>query len=293
MGAFAISGSAGGLPSGPTAPGSYPLGTVLTGICNTGGPGGEKGDQITTRFQIFENGTWEPPAASENSAGDSLEGPPCTFKVEDPGLWRIYVTDYHRGGSRTITYYGPYQIGGPSNPCKNGETEVIQVTTPNGGSTDLSKLVGKHFAANQLITFDNDVEIELGDRSIIRATKGSKLKLEGCNESQGEPTKPLVKFGLILGKVWAQVCSALNEKCMNVHISTERVVAGNRGTTFWINYAHGTTTLHVDQGSMTLSPIKGKGKWKTVIVTAGHTATQRGTKAPVVRRAPISLNPPF
>jgi hypothetical protein len=36
--------------------------------------------------------------------------------VEDPGLWRIYVTDYHLGGSRTIPYYGPYQIGGKPNP---------------------------------------------------------------------------------------------------------------------------------------------------------------------------------
>jgi hypothetical protein len=99
MGVFAAPSSA-----APTAPGSYPLGTVLTGECNTGGPAFENGDQITTRFQIFQNGTWDPPAESENSAGDELEGPPCTFRVDDPGLWRIYVTDYHPDGSKTITF---------------------------------------------------------------------------------------------------------------------------------------------------------------------------------------------
>jgi len=286
MGAFAASSSA-----APTPPGSYPLGTELTGICLTNPE--PLTEQIRTRFQIFQNGVWEPPAESENSAANELTEPPCTEKIDSPGLWRIFVTHYHPDGSKSIEYFGPYQIGGPSNPCKNDETEIVAVHTNNGGTTNLSRLVGKHFASNQIVLFDNDVEIELGNKSVIRATKGSRLKIEGCNEEMAEHDKPLVKFGLVLGKIWAKVCSALNEKCMDVHISTERVVAGNRGTIFWMSNSHGVTAAHVDEGSITLTPVKGKGKWKTVIVKAGHTATQRGSKAPVVRRAPIDLNPPF
>lgn len=286
MGLFAAPSSA-----APTPPGSYPLGTELTGICLTNPEPGT--EQIRTRFQIFQNGVWEPPAESENSALNELTEPPCTEKIERPGLWRIYVTHYYPGGGKSIEYFGPYQIGGPSDPCKNDETEVVAVSTPNGGTTDLSRLVGKHFTSNQILSFDNDVEIELGDKTLIRATKGSRLKIEGCNEEVTNHHKPLVKFGLILGAIWAKVCSALNQKCMTVEIKTERVVAAVRGTIFWMSESHGVTTTHVDEDSVALSPVKGKGKWKTIIVTAGHTATQHGTKAPVVRRAPINLSPPF
>jgi hypothetical protein len=286
MGAFAASSSA-----APTPPGSYPLGTELTGICLTNPE--PLTEQIRTRFQVFKDGVWEPNPETENSALNELTEPPCTEKIESPGLYRIYVTHYYPGGGKSVEYFGPYQIGGPSNPCKNDETEVVAVNTPNGGTTDLSKLVGKHFTSNQILSFDNDVEIELGNKSLIRATKGSRLQIEGCNEEVANHDKPLVKFGLVLGKIWAKVCSALNEKCMDVHISTERVVAGNRGTIFWMSNSHGVTAAHVDEGSITLTPVKGKGKWKTVIVKAGHTATQRGSKAPVVRRAPVDLNPPF
>jgi hypothetical protein len=168
------------------------------------------------------------------------------------------------------------------------------VKTLNGEPTPLTSLVGKHFTVNQLLTFDNDTEIELGDKSFIRATKGSKIKLDGCKVFTEEPggRKARDMFELILGKIWAKVCKALESDCGTPGIKTERVVAGVRGTIFWIAYANGVSTVHVDQGSVSLSPVPGKGKWKTVIVAAGHTATQRGTKAPVLRRAPINLNPP-
>jgi ferric-dicitrate binding protein FerR (iron transport regulator) len=161
------------------------------------------------------------------------------------------------------------------------------VKTPNGGSTSLTILIGKHFTANQLITFDNDTEIELGDKSFIKLTKGSKIKLDGCSFSSGSTT-PFIRFSLLLGKIWSKVVP----NSEHMQIKTERTVNGVRGTIFWVAYAHGVSTLHVDRGSVSLSPVSGKGRWKTVIVTAGHTATQRGTKAPVVRRAPINLNPP-
>ena len=70
-------------------------------------------------------------------------------------------------------------------------------------------------------------------------------------------------------------------------------MAGNRGTTFWISNIKGVTKVHVDKGSVTLNPLKGKGKWKQVIVAAGHTATQKGNKAPTVKKAPVSSTPPF
>ncbi len=161
--------------------------------------------------------------------------------------------------------------------------------TPSGGSTSLTSLIGGHFTANQRITFDNDVEITLGDGSLMSATKGSKIKLEGCSFPKEAPTQFLIKFGLILGKIWAKTPA----KAQHLEIKTERTVNGIRGTVFWVAYAHGVSTLHVDSDSVSLSPVPGKGKWKTVIVAAGHTATQSGTKAPVVRRAPINLNPPF
>lgn len=96
-----------------------------------------------------------------------------------------------------------------------------------------------------------------------------------------------IRFGLILGAIWAKIPG----KVEHVNISTERVVAGNRGTTFWISNVKGVTRVHVDSGSVTLSPVRGK--WKMVIVSKGHTATQKGSKAPTVNRAPVTSTPPF
>jgi hypothetical protein len=267
----------------PAAGGSYPAGTTFPGVCveNLTNPNYAS----TSVYEIYSTSshTW---VTNSDWMGPSTRG--CEATLREPGLWRLRID----GPEESVSYGPEFRIVAAT-PCDNDETEIANVTTTNGGLTHLTTLIGEHFTANQTITFDNDVEIELGDKTLIRATKGSEIKMEGCSLFKNEPTKPRLEFRLLLDKIWSRVCSVLNEKCMHEEIRTERVVAGNRGTTFWMNFAHGVTTVHVDQGSMVLNPVRGKGKWKQVIVTAGHTATQRGTRAPVVRRAPINSHPPF
>jgi len=274
-----------GRPTGQLPPGSYPVGTVVTGICHVGaGPGTE---DIITRFQEFKNGAWDPPAASENSAGPELTRPPCTWKVASPGLWRIYVTDYHPNGKQTISYIGPYRIGeAAANPCTGKDTEVVSVSTPNGGTSGLDDLQGHHLSANQTLTATADVNLDFGDGSRIAIEAGSSFKMDGCSQPSAPGLTYTEQFSLLLGKIWSKITPDSH----NVNIRTERVVAGNRGTIFWISYvkAGQITTLHVDEGSVWM-----RSNGRTITITAGHTATQQGTRPAVVRPAPINTKPPF
>ena len=150
---------------------------------------------------------------------------------------------------------------------------------------------GSLLTAGQTITADQNVELQFGDGAILRLEKGASFKVQSCTWTH-VPAKPLpfkIQFGLILGAIWAKVPGQVE----HVNIGTPGATLGVRGTRFWISNLKGVTKVHVDKGSVTLDPPKGKGKWKQVIVAAGHTATQKGSKAPTVKKAPVSSTPPF
>ena len=53
-----------------------------------------------------------------------------------------------------------------------------------------------------------------------------------------------MELGLFLGSIWAHVTKAVGNN-QAYRIQTERVVAGNRGTIFWITDTRSSTTLLV------------------------------------------------
>jgi hypothetical protein len=297
LGLAGASAGAAGLATAQTAqdvlpPGAYPVGTVLKGVCQIGGTEASGGpDQITTRFQIYKNGAWDPPADSENSAGDELTDPAdCTERIDDPGLWRIYVTDYHwQDGSRTITYYGPYKIGGTA--CNSDEAAITSVSTASGAPTSLSALAGSHMFVGQTITADQDVELQLGDGSLLRITKGSSFGVDSCAPIPKEHNDWKVDLGLFLGKIWAKIAPNSGQHqfetpCTPTPIDDCRKVAGVRGTILQVSFTKpNRTVVQAIKDSVTLQRA-GRGGFvgKQWTLKAGQTATWVGTKAPVIKR---------
>ena len=276
-----VSGAA--LPPTPAAGQSYPAGTTFKGVCEIN-PAHESWGYTTSQFESHEDSYGKPAGWGRGATGIMMgPGPPCTDTLLYPGLWRLHIH------APTGDSYGPtFKIVAATTPCTGDENTIMDVATPDGSPAPLAELLGTVMSVGQTITASQDVDLTMGDGAILRLYKGASFKVESCSWSK-EGTRPTPfkeRLRLLLGKIWASVPG--NKEHIEVH--TERAVAGNRGTTFWISSLHGVTTLHVDKGSALLSPLKGK--WKPVIVTAGHTATQRGTKAPVIRRAPISLQPP-
>ena len=157
--------------------------------------------------------------------------------------------------SETWTFEPPLK-----KPCTNKESQITDVSTPNGQSTSLGELKGSGFYPGQTISADQPVELDLADGSVIRIDQGSSLTIEDCSEPGGpEPATPAkVKFALLLGAIWAKVTHAVGSP-QAYEVKTERVVAGNRGTTFWMTNTRTLTTLHVVQGSMWIQGQRARG----------------------------------
>ncbi len=94
-----------------------------------------------------------------------------------------------------------------------------------------------------------------------------------------------MELGLFLISMWAHVTKAIGSS-QAYRVQTERTVAGNRGTIFWITDTKKATTLHVDTDSMWIQGLRrGHAYGKKWIVKAGQTATwKQGAAKPLIRR---------
>jgi hypothetical protein len=288
--------SAAAAPVTPAAGATYRVGTSIQGVCDMSG--GDAGFTYTTLLPKSPDGSWYPPKVGDSSQPPTYrisEG--CTELLDSPGEYRVYLVHYDtrsaaEGGcgcvDQVILEAQFTVVAGGANPCEGKENQIVSVTTESGAPSDLQALQGSLLTAGQTLKADQNVTLTFGDGAILSLEQGSSFKIQGCDWTrQKEPTPFTVRLGLVLGAIWAKVSS--KDEHLNVH--TERVVIGNRGTTFWVSYLKGVTTVHVDSGSVVLTPVKGT--WKAVTVTKGRTARQRGTAAPVVKKAPISNKPPF
>lgn len=288
---LSVTGSASAAPATPFPGASYRVGTKFAGACSedqaTYGY-----DGLSSQFQSNADSYGHTVGWGRGATGIWMgpgPGPLCADTLLYPGLWRLHMKSEALGDQ----YGSPFRlVDGGANPCEGKDNEITAVGADTPGlTTNLSGLRGSLLTDGQTITADQNVELQFGDGAILRLEKGASFKVQSCTwthvPARPEPFK--IQFGLFLSAIWAKVPG----KVEHVNISTERVVAGNRGTTFWISNIKGVTKVHVDKGSVTLNPLTGKGKWKQVIVAAGHTATQKGSKAPTVRKAPVSSTPPF
>lgn len=274
-------------PVTPVSGATYPVGITLEGKCSedwmTYGY-----DALTSQFQS-QNDDYGHVVGWQNGATGVWMGPGeefCHDRINYPGAWRLHMKSDTYGDQ-----YGPifHVVAGAPNPCDGEENQIQSVqAVEDGAQTALSGLNGSLLYAGQTVTADTNVEFTMGDGALMRLAQGSSFKVQSCTWiKEKEPTPFKITLSLALGSIWARIPG----KSEHMDINTERVVNGVRGTVLWVSYDKGVNTLHVDQGAVTLSPRKGH--WRAVVVTAGHTATQSGNRAPVVKRAPISTQPPF
>lgn len=255
----------------------YPTGTVFRGKC---GPGG-----WWTKFEVWAGGGWHyfEEAGYLGRQGEPSNPGYCTSAFERPGHYRmVYYLDPTDEVLATFTV-----SAGPVNPCTDDDTEIVSVENPNGGRSDLADLKGTHLTPGQIIAADQEVEMTLGDNSVIRMAAGSSLAIPaGCKFDTGT-TNWKITLGLTLGKVWADITSQFGGH-NDIAVSTERATLGGRYTEFWVSYDRTSqiTTVHVISGSEWI-----RAAGVTVNVGAGQTATQQGTHRPVLEALPPAPTP--
>ena len=275
----------------PQNGGAYPVGVTMAGVCQKViKPDGSIDWVVQSVFQRWFQGAWSnanylPHQGTAN----------CTDRLEDPGRWRLLVMFFPGTRTQVVSHF---TVGGSAwrQPCTGKDTQVVSVSTPNGGTSGLEDLRGNHLRANQTLTANSDVSLDFGDGSRVNISKGSSFKLDGCSQFKAPNLESEFRFTLLLGRIWSKVTHVFGAERERVSTCTERaacVAFGARGTTFWVeNENKGTVLLHVDKGTVTITP-RWNAKWKVVTVTAGRTATLRGKKRPAVKKAPIELRPHF
>ena len=180
---------------------------------------------------------------------------PTTFTFPGAGGTQQVSASYQTGQYRTDVHTGTITVTGKS-PCSSKASQITDVSTPNDEPTSLSGLKGTNVSPGQVIvTGAEQVELTMGDGSVIRLDSNSKVQITDCNEPGGpEPPRSFnVELGLVLGSMWAHVTKAVGSG-QAYQVKKERVVAGNRGTIFWITDTRTATTLHVDKDSMDPGP---------------------------------------
>lgn len=252
----------------PKNGGMYPPGTVVRGSC-TVTPGETTYTGVVSYLLVLDYfGLW-----MQNAEQFDVDTG-CKVRVTAPGKYRIET--YH------ITQDG---LGEPSdvdfeirdkdvNDCKGSRNAITSVWTPSGKTYGLG---GEQLQTGRTYDFPEDVELTLGDGSIVRMKAQSQVRMSNCGTSENRP----VTMKIILGKVWATVTKHLGGGEME--LQTERAVCGNRGTKWWMAYdpERQLTTVHVDSGRVW---IRNKfGKPKTLELHAGQTATQQGNGQPRLR----------
>ncbi|MGD0167992.1 MAG: hypothetical protein ABSC51_12025 [Gaiellaceae bacterium] len=286
--AAALAAGANGRPLGSIEPKSgatYTVGTVIKGVCDFGQPGQ---DFWTYTTLVSKNGygKWIPPKVGDTPWPTYRVSEGCTEPLDTPGEYRVYLVkqdnrDAAQGGTGqvllSVSLAAQFTVVAAS-PCSGDDTEIVSVSTPNGGKSGLEGLKGTHFSPGQTYTARADVELELGDRSVVRVTKGSSFSFGSCSLWPKEHENWKIKFGLFLGKIWSKI-SARGE----VDVATPGATLGIRGAIFWVTYnkATKTTKLRIKEGA---GWIRRRSGGPTLRVKGGQTAVQVGKRTPRLAR---------
>jgi hypothetical protein len=273
---------------------TLPAGTEIQGSCvdnTTPAPDcdPETGCPVGTRIVHDVTGTdlyKEEPAGSGNWTYDSTFDPStgCNETIDTPGSYRLAIahqysvetwdgTGWVTSDEQSSIRYVEFTIGAAGKPCDD-EGAIKDVWSESGSDHGLK---GKVLRNGQTISATEKIEITLGDDSVIRMDKGSRMIIS-CKDLSASARTWRESIGLLLGKIWAKV-SHRSDPDYQIH--TDRAVTGLRGTYLWLSYAPAKqlTTEHTISGTVTLTNRFGKHK-VTAVAHAGHTATQQGNAPP-------------
>lgn len=273
-------------PPSPKPNQTYPVGTRLQAVCKAADASYK--ESTWTNFQKWDDSIRG--YGGINTAYDPVVDPKtCTAIFTSPGRYRMVVIRGRFGHDEGHEIVAEFIIGEPT-PCEAKSNQIILVKDGNGKilSDEERKALGlgsNSFMTGQTVSVPQSmpkgIEIKFYDDSVTRISRGSKLKITSCSDIGPAPVPARVQFVLSLGKIWAQIAPDAD---MRWQIETQRAVAGNRGTTFSIEYdsTTSTTTVTVEEGSVWL---RNKfGKVKTIIVSEGQTGTQTMSQPPVLTK---------
>jgi hypothetical protein len=137
-----------------------------------------------------------------------------------------------------------------------GKIAVLQgsaTRTPKGGTaTPLAVGAGIELEDTLDVVKGGNLKLELNDQSVIMIGGGSRLFIEKADFEGQERKGFSAKLGF--GKIWSKVTKMLSGSDAKFQVSTDRAVAGVRGTVFRIDavaLVKGTkpkTTVRVQEG---------------------------------------------
>jgi FecR protein len=190
----------------------------------------------------------------------------------------VFATDIERfvnvdAGGNVYPVYEDTRIEVEPEYCSDKAYQITSATA-NGQSLGLD---GMRFYPGQVVTTPAGAKVRLGDGSVVETDKGGSFHIDQC-----ETGKINFHIRKSIGSFWANVKKALGGGRAKFDVTTERAVAGVRGTIFDLSYkeAKELTRVEVEEGEVSMKGINGaKGK---VIVQAGEVGVQKGKKAPKI-----------
>jgi FecR-like protein len=160
--------------------------------------------------------------------------------------------------------------------------------SPKGGAAAAALKEGAEIELGDTLTVgqDSDVKITLNDESLLLVGANSTLRIEEAKFEGLE--RRAFSARLVLGKVWAKVTKAVSGSEAEFEVTTDRAVAGVRGTVFRVD---ATKQLLSAASSAAPShaplPKKGVQSVTTVKVSVGRVAVEA-----MVRNMAMGATPP-
>lgn len=167
-----------------------------------------------------------------------------------------------------------------------GKVSVLKgqaTRTPKGGAAAALKQDGEIELGDTLaVGQDSDMKITLNDESLLLVGANSTVRIDEAKFEGLE--RRAFSARLVLGKVWAKVTKAVSGSEAKFEVTTERAVAGVRGTVFRVD---ATKLLSAASSSAAPLPRKGPQSVTTVKVSVGRVAVEA-----MVRNMAMGATPP-
>jgi len=159
-----------------------------------------------------------------------------------------------------------------------GKVTLLQgkaTRTPKGGTAAVALKEGSEIElGDTLVTVGekSDMKITLNDESLLMVGQNSTLRIE---EAQFEGLeRRAFSARLVLGKVWAKVTKAVSGSEAKFEVTTDRAVAGVRGTVFRVDATKLLSAASSATPGAAPLPKKGVHSETTVKVSVGRVAVE-------------------
>ncbi|HEY8208648.1 MAG TPA: FecR family protein [Myxococcaceae bacterium] len=171
-----------------------------------------------------------------------------------------------------------------------GKVSVVKGSaqrTPKGGAAALALKVGTQIELGDTLTVGekSDLKITLNDESLLLAGENTRLVIEEAKFEGLE--RRAFSARLVLGKVWAKVTKAVSGSEAKFEVTTDRAVAGVRGTVFRVDATKMLSAASTASPGTSPAPRKGPQSTTTVKVSVGRVAVEA-----MVRNMAMGATPP-